>query len=218
MKMGTYTGRKIDLATMTKDDIDLTDITISLSRQNRYMGHCLVDWPVNKHSIFCAMIAQHLGYSEDIQKLMMLHDAHETWFQDRPTPIQKQFPDPAWEAARDRCDVVLHDFFGMSEQFNDEANKKIVLSIDKAAGIIELICFRPNYNWSEVKDQHPAPVRKIVETLIRDNVKVPIELIQMDWKQCCQDFYEVLAVIHFEGNTGTEIIVDEPPKDTDETN
>ena len=32
MKMGTYTGRKIDLATMTKDDIDLTDITISLSR------------------------------------------------------------------------------------------------------------------------------------------------------------------------------------------
>ena len=211
MKLGTYTGRKIDLVNFSKDDIDLTDITISLSRQNRYLGHILIDWSVMKHSIFCGMIASQLGLSDTIGKLVFLHDAHEAWFQDRPTPIQKQFPDPAWEAARDRADGIIYEFFGLKKEFDDPDLKKRIKTIDQAAGVIELMCFRPTFDWNVVKDDCPAPVRKMVDTLIEMNFKVPLDLIQMSWQECCQNFYEILAVIHFEGNTGVEIIVDDLP-------
>ena len=92
MKTGTYTGRYVDLKNFKKEDIDLTDITISLSRQNRFNGHILVDWSVLKHSVFCSLIADALGDNNDMKKLMILHDIHETWYQDIANPILKTFP------------------------------------------------------------------------------------------------------------------------------
>ena len=217
MKMGTYTGRQIDLRNMSKDDIDLTDITISLSRQNRYMGHILIDWSVLKHSILASMVADILGYSDDVKKLMILHDVHETWFQDRTAPIISQFPDPEWDKARDACDVIVHDFFGLTEQFNDENMKKTVKTLDRATAVIEMMCTMSTFNWTKEKERFAAPVVKAVEALIEQNVKIPIDLIDMEWSKVCSDFYEILAVIHFEGNTGAEIVVDDAPtpKDTD---
>jgi hypothetical protein len=213
--LGTYTGRMIDLRNFSKSDIDLTDITISLSRQNRYLGHILVDFSVLKHSIFCSMIAGVMGDSDRIKKLMILHDVEETWFQDEASPIASQFPNKERKHAKEQADVVIHDFFGFPGTFDNDLERKRVKTIDMAACIIELMCFRPTYDWTSDKENHAAPVVKLVDTLIDMNFKVPADLVDMSWQESCESFYELLAVIHFEGTTGSEVVVDDVVVDED---
>jgi 5'-deoxynucleotidase YfbR-like HD superfamily hydrolase len=209
MQMMTYSGNQIDLNNFTEKDINLIDIAVSLSRQNRYLGHSMYPFSVGQHSIFSAMIAQALGDSEDMQHFAIIHDAHEFAFQDIIRPVSASFPNTAWQAAKDNADHVIFKFFNCSHLLQDESKRNRMKTIDHAAIIIERICLFPAYNWDTDRDNVAAPVRKVVDTLIDLNFKIPHDLLVMTPNKVAENLHEVLAVIHFEKTTNTEIDVNE---------
>ncbi len=77
-------GRVVDLANLTADDIHWPDIVAALSRIARFdgaTGNCL--YTVAQH---CCIAHDHAGEDETARLLALLHDAHEALIGDITTP------------------------------------------------------------------------------------------------------------------------------------
>jgi 5'-deoxynucleotidase YfbR-like HD superfamily hydrolase len=209
MKMLTYSGNEVDLEDFQEKDVNLIDIAVSLSRQNRYLGHSMFPFSVGQHTIFCAMIANALGDSEDIQHFAILHDAHEFVYQDIIRPVSGTFPNKEWKDAKADADAIIFRFFNLYHLLMDQQKVDRMKTIDNAAGIIERICLFPTYSWEEAKKNYPAPVRKMVDTLMDLNFKIPEDLLTMHRDAVAENLHEVMAVMHFEKTTGSEIVLDD---------
>ena len=87
--MLTATGRKIDIANVMPQDIDILDIAAHLAKIPRFTGACRQAWSVAEH---CCLVADILAdrYPDDIdlQLCGLLHDAPEYILQDLSTPVK----------------------------------------------------------------------------------------------------------------------------------
>lgn len=207
--MRTFTGRTVDLRNFSKDDIDLRDIAISLSRQNRYLGHTSVEWNVGKHSILCGMIASILGVPGKSVMAVFIHDVHEAWFQDSISPIIDEYMTQAYKDDRAKADVVIYDFFGLSAELNNPVTVELIKRIDKAAWVIEEIFLRPGFDYDAAKNRLDPSVVRTVEYLLSEGFTIDPDLINMTNTDVAQNIFEVLNVTHFENTTGVEIVVDD---------
>jgi len=86
--MQTYTGKLVDLANFTEEDVRLRDITHSLSMINRFTGHTTVPYTVAQHSV----VVSKLVPPED-SMWGLLHDASEAYLGDIATPLKSFLPD-----------------------------------------------------------------------------------------------------------------------------
>ncbi|AKD38120.1 hypothetical protein I926_03970 [Pasteurella multocida subsp. multocida OH4807] len=89
----TYSGKYIDYKNPDFNEINITDIAHHLSLENRFMGQTSEPYSVASHSLFCAEIAEYLNYSAYMQLRVLMHDFHEAYVKDIPTPLKKVCPD-----------------------------------------------------------------------------------------------------------------------------
>lgn len=88
--MTLISGRRIDLANCTLDDIDITDIAWGLGRTLRYGGHIRQDYTVAHHSIVMSYVVDSIHAKE-----ALLHDAAEAYIGDIIWPFKCLFPEVA---------------------------------------------------------------------------------------------------------------------------
>jgi hypothetical protein len=207
--MRTFTGRTVDLRNFSKADIDLRDIAVSLSRQNRYLGHTSTEWSVGKHTILCGMIATLLGVKSDVVMAIFLHDAHETYYQDIISPIVSEYTTPEYKLDRKFADSVIYDFFNLAHMLDKPDIVDLIKRIDTVAWIIEEIFLRPGFDYEAAQKSLPPDTIRTVNFLISEGFTIDPDLIKMSNTDVAQNIFEVLNVVHFEGATNTEIVVDE---------
>jgi hypothetical protein len=86
--MQTYTGIPFDLTKISAELIHLKDITVALSRQPRFGGHTTETYSVAQHSVLVSEMVRANGGSDEQILAALLHDAHEAYLGDIPSPIK----------------------------------------------------------------------------------------------------------------------------------
>ena len=98
--MQTYTGKIIDLALFTEDDVRLPDISHALAIINRFTGHSRVPYSVAQHSVMVSKLVdkEHAMWG-------LLHDASEAYLGDVATPLKNMLPE--YRALEDRVQRAI---------------------------------------------------------------------------------------------------------------
>ena len=89
----TASGQRIACPNIRTSQIYLQDIAHSLALQARYLGHTTRFYSVAEHSALVALIARTRGESLLVQKCALLHDAHEAYIGDFPSPFKVVVPE-----------------------------------------------------------------------------------------------------------------------------
>lgn len=84
----TLSGKKFDYIHSTVDDIEIEDIANALSNICRFAGHLPEFYSVAQHSVLCSQIVQ-----PEFAFEALMHDAHEAYVQDIPSPLKRLLPD-----------------------------------------------------------------------------------------------------------------------------
>lgn len=84
----TYSGNRIDIPDPQQDQISIVDISVHLSRLPRFCGATSFPYSVVEHSIFVADLAKEAGMHPIVQLAALLHDAHEAYLSDIPSPVK----------------------------------------------------------------------------------------------------------------------------------
>lgn len=88
----TLGGGAFDLLAPEPEQVDFEVIATVLSRLPRYGGHTKVPVNVAAHSLAVAAIVREWG-REDAVPHALIHDAHEAYIGDIPTPVQRALSD-----------------------------------------------------------------------------------------------------------------------------
>lgn len=83
-KLTTWSGRMIDYANPSPDDIYINDIATALSRECRYAGHASHFYSVAQHSVLCSRIVH-----PNLAIEALLHDAAEAYIKDLPVSLKR---------------------------------------------------------------------------------------------------------------------------------
>jgi 5'-deoxynucleotidase YfbR-like HD superfamily hydrolase len=149
--IGTHNGTKFFPFDPKEDQVFLEDIARALSRLVRYNGHTTHGFSVAQHSINCAKLLKHLGYSDRLVGLAFLHDAAEAYIGDYPSPIKRFFPE--LEEIEDNILKVIFNKFNIDLPTEEEW--KLVMTVDKAMLTFEGKMLTKNTdNWSELYEKN----------------------------------------------------------------
>lgn len=105
-QLTTWSGRKVDYANPSPEDINIVDIATALSRECRYAGHASHFYSVAQHSVLCSRIV-----SPEHAVEALLHDAAEAYLKDIPTPLKRMLPD--YKVIEARFDLAIRVQFGL---------------------------------------------------------------------------------------------------------
>lgn len=89
--------------------VPVLDIIRSLARLPRWNGNTTQPWSVADHSVWVAQRLKETGASVEIQLAGLLHDAHEAYVGNIPSPLIKEALTPVTE----RIDRAIEAVFGL---------------------------------------------------------------------------------------------------------
>lgn len=101
-RIRTYCGQYINVITVTPEQIYPMDIAVGLSRECRFGNYTKRPYSVAEHSILCMQTGQLLFPGDNqLHLALLLHDAHEAYIRDWPTPIVEAIAEvhdvfPSW--------------------------------------------------------------------------------------------------------------------------
>lgn len=171
MHIETVSGRLVNVTNPSADSILLDDIAWALSRISRFAGHTITEVPYNvaQHSVYVAQLMEELLKSHEdfvldfeVKKALarihinvpeilikaLLHDAHEAYTGDIPSPIKK-IPElqETFKLIEMRLDHAIRTQFALGEL--TDAEKVVIKYCDKLAQAIEGYQFMPSrgFNW-----------------------------------------------------------------------
>ena len=75
-------------ACLPSNVLTLAEIAHSLAQLNRYTGHALRPYSVAEHSLLVCDIVRGMGLGPHAQRAALLHDAHEAYCSDIPSPFK----------------------------------------------------------------------------------------------------------------------------------
>ena len=113
--MQTYTGIPFELTNISKDLIHFEDIVVSLSRQVRFNGHTKKPITIAQHSVLVAEMVMDAGGSDELILAALLHDGHEAYMSDIPSPIKWALGDN-WKPFKEveaKIDAAISERFGI---------------------------------------------------------------------------------------------------------
>ncbi len=170
MHIETVSGRLVNVTNPSADSILLDDIAWALSRIPRFAGHTITEIPYNvaQHSVYVATLMEELLKSHedfnldfevkkslekihnnvDVLMKALLHDAHEAYTGDIPSPIKK-IPElqETFKLIEQKLDHAIRTQFELDEL--TDAEKTVIKYCDKLAQAIEGYQFMPSrgFNW-----------------------------------------------------------------------
>lgn len=86
----TYSGRQFWPLDPDPEHVFIEDIAHALSNLCRYAGHCTTFYSVAEHSLLLTWALKRDGYSGDVLRWALMHDAAEAYIVDMPRPIKRQ--------------------------------------------------------------------------------------------------------------------------------
>jgi hypothetical protein len=104
--MQTYTGKLLDLAHFSEDDVRLPDISHALAIINRFTGHSRCPYSVAQHSVMVSKIIE-----PEHARWGLLHDASEAYLGDVATPLKNMLPE--YRALEERIQRTIARRFGL---------------------------------------------------------------------------------------------------------
>ena len=174
MCIETVSGKLVNPSDPDPDNIELNDIAWSLSRIPRFAGHTITEIPYNvaQHSIYVSELlekllndpssltgdiaiiqaARRVAMSNESMRAVcakaLLHDAHEAYFGDIPSPIKK-IPElrPTFKAIEAKLDSAIWQKLKLVPPTEDEY--AAIKFCDKLAQAIEGYQYMPSRgrNW-----------------------------------------------------------------------
>lgn len=88
----TYTGKRITLPYIRVADVCMVDIAHSVALQARYLGHTDRFYSIAEHLILVSKMAEVGGEDALTVRAAFLHDAHEAYLGDFPSPFKQSIP------------------------------------------------------------------------------------------------------------------------------
>lgn len=147
----THSGLGINLIDPDPETINLEDIAYGLSHQCRFGGHVSHFYSVAEHSLLCSYLSDDLDLEQ--KRSIFLHDAHEAYLGDIPTPIKRMLSD--LNKIVEGFDRAIVERFNLEAGFNFSELKEIdhlALSIEAK----ELMVYREeNWHDSGLKEDTP---------------------------------------------------------------
>lgn len=123
----TYTGNKFYILDPRPEDINITDIARSHSKECRFGGHCEPFYSVAQHcSISSDLGGFFVGTYRDILEIRMallLHDSPEAYLKDFPRPIKKMFPQIT--EAQNKIQKVIFTKYGVEKWIKNEFIERV---------------------------------------------------------------------------------------------
>ena len=200
--MITHSGRRIDLPSPQRGQVHIVDVAVQLSRIPRFVGATLEPWNVAAHSLHCSALAEADGASLQAQLAALLHDAHEAYMGDIPSPFKQAVMAEAgsmWcplKLAEDKLQVAVLHQLGSLDCY--EANRAAVKHWD----LVSLATERKYLMHAAAMDA-PWPMLAGIEP-----APWPITGVRgMGWVDWADDFQEryhhLVAAIYFTTNPET---------------
>lgn len=106
-------GRLVNPLDMVPSDINFEAMFWTLSGVNRFNGSIEDHWSVSHHLLLCDRIAIRLNYSPEMRLHLIVHDLHESWLGDVPTPVKELFGRFTIEQAERAVDKVIYQAIGI---------------------------------------------------------------------------------------------------------
>lgn len=155
--MQTNSGRLVNLASMSEEDIDIGDIAHSLAHIVRFTGHISKPYSVAQH---CMLVADLCPPEHRLWGL--LHDASEAYLGDVATPLKSMMP--GYRGLEEHVQRVIARVFRLTWPMPSDvkdadlralmAEKRDLITCDHDWGIeVEPHCGPVNpYCWSQAKE------------------------------------------------------------------
>ncbi len=155
--MLTYSGRDYLPAQMMPADVRIEDIAHALAQICRFGGHTQVHYSVAQHSLLVARILEKQGAPAEAQLAGLLHDAHEAYIGDLPTPIKAVLGE-TWRDLEADVAATVRKALGVTAAFHDWED--LIKHADLVALATErrdLMRFDPRHNirWAVLEGVTP---------------------------------------------------------------
>lgn len=128
--MMTHSGIDYAPGALRVREVRIADIAHALSLICRFGGHSVGHYSVAQHSLLVARILESMGAPADAQLCGLMHDAHEAYVGDVPTPI-KALLGTAWSDLEHQAEDAVLCAFGLRDVMNDW--RDIVKHADRVA-------------------------------------------------------------------------------------
>ncbi len=112
--MMTVSGTDYIPARLDGADIRIEDIAHALSLICRFGGHTKEHYSVAQHSLLVLRILASSDVSPEVQLAGLMHDAHEAYIGDIPTPIKATLGS-AWKALEAQAASTVQDAFDLKQ-------------------------------------------------------------------------------------------------------
>lgn len=172
--IATYTGRKFKYDSDTPD-VSIIDIAHHLALVNRFSGASRFPYSVAQHSCLVTRLVARAGGDVTTQLQALVHDAHEAYMSDIPTPYQ------AWVASmqpEDWVEVIEHSKYLLDERIYAALNipppnheqRKMIKEADQTAFVIEasqVFVTKPDWisDWAKMRGVNMQTIGEIVSEL-----------------------------------------------------
>lgn len=156
-------------------DIEIRDIACSLSKIVRFAGHVEWFWSVAAHSLLVARIVKDQGAPNRLQLAALLHDAHEAYIGDVPTPLKRKMG-AMYEDLKDTVDDAIALRFGLDASLFEDG---LVKAADAIALRSEAAALKRSGGYDERWSRAWAPgLEKPVPKYMPDDVSYPLQTEQ----------------------------------------
>lgn len=109
----TFTRKHFNYAKPTPESICIEDIAQALSHECRFAGHLPQFYSVAQHSVLVSRIV-----SPEFALEALLHDAHEAYCKDIPSPLKRLIPD--YRGIENSIDFVIRHKFGLPAELSPD--------------------------------------------------------------------------------------------------
>jgi hypothetical protein len=152
----TASGVEVHPGVLDPAAVHIGDIAHALSLICRFGGHSAVHYSVAQHSLLVVRILDGLGAPREARLCGLMHDAHEAYVGDVPTPI-KALLGAAWAEVEHQAEVAVLAAFGLERAMTDWRE------LIRHADLIALATERRDLMRFDEERNHPWPMLTGVE-------------------------------------------------------
>jgi 5'-deoxynucleotidase YfbR-like HD superfamily hydrolase len=156
--MKTWTGSESPLTDSAK--VNILDLVVHMGRERRWGGFGSREWTVLHHSLLVTFLWLKAGFPRDGLVYALIHDAHESFTGDIPSPVKKLMG-PGVRELEAKMDTKVHAALDLTPP-NAETLRQVKVC-DLAALVIEAPLFGPPNAWADVPEEFRVEVMDLVD-------------------------------------------------------